>query len=72
MERAVTGSSDEPAGRVGCYCGCPTCPGTGSAPADASDAEWLHSVLPPATSQPWVLLPFGAVWSGRTAVDVTD
>lgn len=72
MERAVTGSSDEPASRVGCYCGCPTCPGTGSAPADAADAEWLHSVLPPSTSQPWVLLPFGAVWSGRTTVDVAD
>ena len=73
MERSVAGSSADLGNPVvGCYCGCPTCPGTGTAPADGAAAEWLHAVLPPSTSQPWVLLPFGAVWSGRTPEPVPD
>lgn len=72
MERSVVGSSEQPVRPVECYCGCPTCPGTGTVPSDGETAAWLHAVLPPSTSQPWVLLPFGAVWSGRTGVDVAD
>ncbi|AEE47799.1 hypothetical protein [Cellulomonas fimi] len=68
MAGPAAGPSDGPATPAGCYCGCPTCPGTGAVPHDATTARWLHAVLPPSTAQPWVLLPFGAVWSGTTEV----